>query len=49
LTKEEISQVVASFKQAARRARLAGYDAIEIHGAHGYLINQFLSPLTNDR
>lgn len=46
---EEIEQVVESFKEAARRADEAGYDIIELHGAHGYLINEFLSPLTNQR
>ena len=49
LTKEGIEQVIHAFRQGARRARLAGYDGIEIHGAHGYLINQFLSPITNQR
>lgn len=49
LSLEEIHQVVEAFKQAAIKSKQAGYDAIEIHGAHGYLINQFLSPLTNDR
>jgi NADPH2 dehydrogenase len=48
-TKEDIQQVVQDFKQAARRAKEAGFDIIEIHGAHGYLINQFLSPLSNHR
>jgi NADPH2 dehydrogenase len=49
LTKEEIAGIVDAFKQAAVRAVKAGFDTVEIHGAHGYLINQFLSPLTNKR
>jgi 2,4-dienoyl-CoA reductase-like NADH-dependent reductase (Old Yellow Enzyme family) len=44
-----IDGVVAAFGQAARRATEAGMDAIEIHGAHGYLISEFLSPLANNR
>ncbi|MEN1970168.1 NADPH dehydrogenase NamA [Lentibacillus sp. N15] len=46
---KDIEQTVKAFKQAARRAKAAGFDLIEIHGAHGYLINEFLSPLTNKR
>jgi len=49
ITKEEIKTVVLAFKNAAKRCIEAGYDVIEVHGAHGYLINQFLSPLTNKR
>ncbi|VBB06781.1 aldolase-type tim barrel [Lucifera butyrica] len=49
LTLDEIRQVVEHFRQAAKRAVRAGFDAIEIHGAHGYLLNQFLSPLANRR
>jgi 2,4-dienoyl-CoA reductase-like NADH-dependent reductase (Old Yellow Enzyme family) len=44
-----IAEVVEAYAQAAERAREAGLDAVEIHGAHGYLINQFLSPLSNER
>lgn len=49
MTKEDIKAVVAAFKAAAQRAKQAGYDVLEIHGAHGYLINEFLSPVTNKR
>lgn len=49
MTKDQIGEVVEAFKQAARRAKEAGFDCIELHGAHGYLINQFLSPLSNHR
>lgn len=49
LTSEEIQGVIAEFVQATRNAREAGFDAIEIHGANGYLVNQFLAPNTNQR
>ena len=49
MTLQDIRYVVAAFQDATIRAKEAGYDVIEIHGAHGYLINQFLSPLTNQR
>jgi 2,4-dienoyl-CoA reductase-like NADH-dependent reductase (Old Yellow Enzyme family) len=49
ITKEEINKIVESFKAAAIRVNQAGYDVLEIHGAHGYLIHSFLSPLTNHR
>ncbi|KGA96750.1 NADPH dehydrogenase [Alkalihalobacillus alcalophilus ATCC 27647 = CGMCC 1.3604] len=49
LTTEEVKKTVQKFGEAVRRAVLAGVDVIEIHGAHGYLIHQFHSPLTNKR
>lgn len=49
LDKEGIQRIVQQFKEAARRVELAGFDTIELHGAHGYLINEFLSPLSNKR
>jgi len=49
LSKDDIQYFVEAFGEAARRAKAAGYDAVEIHGAHGYLISQFLSPFTNKR
>ncbi|MGB3956215.1 MAG: FAD-dependent oxidoreductase [Brooklawnia sp.] len=49
LTTAEIHDLVNAFAAAARRCQQAGIDAIEVHGAHGYLINQFLSPHTNNR
>lgn len=49
LTLEEIKEQVQNFKNAAKRAIKAGFDVVEIHGAHGYLIHQFLSPLSNVR
>jgi 2,4-dienoyl-CoA reductase-like NADH-dependent reductase (Old Yellow Enzyme family) len=49
LSKEEIKQVVDDFVAATKRALAAGFRIIEIHGAHGYLINEFLSPVSNFR
>ena len=49
LTVQEIKTTVLAFKKAALRAKSAGFDVIEIHAAHGYLLNEFLSPLTNHR
>ena len=49
LTLPEIDRIVERFAEAARRARDAGFDAVELHGAHGYLIGQFFSPDSNRR
>ena len=46
MTLEDIQETIAAFGSAARRAREAGFDAIELHGAHGYLLMQFLSHIT---
>ncbi|MFN8258612.1 MAG: oxidoreductase [Bacteroidales bacterium] len=49
LSTEEIKSIVKKFGDAAKRATLAGFDFVEVHGAHGYLISEFLSPVTNKR
>ena len=49
LTVDGIQEIIGAFAQAARRACEAGFRVIEIHGAHGYLIHEFLSPLSNHR
>jgi len=49
LTVEEIEKVVEAFAQGARRAKEAGFDMVELHGAHGYLISQFMSAYANKR
>ncbi|MFH0896836.1 MAG: NADH:flavin oxidoreductase [Candidatus Bathyarchaeota archaeon] len=46
---DEIDELVEAFARAAKRVVEAGFDAVEVHGAHGFLLNQFLSPLTNRR
>lgn len=49
LAKEEIYRIVKKYGEAAKRAQIAGFDAVEIHAGHSYLLSQFLSPLTNKR
>lgn len=49
LTRDEIAELVEAFAAAARRADQAGFDVVELHGAHGYLLHEFLSPLSNKR
>jgi 2,4-dienoyl-CoA reductase-like NADH-dependent reductase (Old Yellow Enzyme family) len=49
LTHQEIAAIIQSFAEAARRTKEAGFDGVEIHSAHGFLLNQFFSPLTNKR
>ena len=49
LTAQDIDRVIADFVDAARRAEAAGFDAVELHFAHGYLVHEFLSPLVNTR
>ena len=49
MTDEEIGAIVQAFGDGARRARAAGFDAVQIHGAHAYLLSQFLSPFSNRR
>ena len=49
ITEDEIWEIVGAFGDGAKRAREAGFDAVQIHGAHAYLLSQFLSPYTNHR
>jgi 2,4-dienoyl-CoA reductase-like NADH-dependent reductase (Old Yellow Enzyme family) len=49
MSPQEIRELAAAYGQAARRMKEAGFDAVQIHGAHGYMVSQFLSPLTNRR
>jgi 2,4-dienoyl-CoA reductase-like NADH-dependent reductase (Old Yellow Enzyme family) len=49
MTEEDIEKIIEAFGQAARRVQEAGFDGVQIHGAHGYLGSQFLSPLSNKR
>jgi 2,4-dienoyl-CoA reductase-like NADH-dependent reductase (Old Yellow Enzyme family) len=49
MTEEDIETIIADFAAAARRGVEAGFDAVQLHGAHGYLMSQFISPLTNSR
>lgn len=49
MTADDIKTVVTAFGASANRAKQAGFDGVQLHGAHGYLINQFLSPLCNQR
>lgn len=49
MTTEQIHETISTFKESARRSKEAGFDIIELHAAHGYLVHQFLSPLSNKR
>lgn len=49
MTKEDINNLIAAFADAAKRAKSAGFDGVQIHSAHGYLLSQFLSPAYNRR
>ena len=49
MTPKDIHEIVTAFKQAATRVKTANFDALQLHGAHGYLLSEFLSPFFNKR
>ena len=49
MSRREVKKLIADFVAAAERCKKAGVDAVELHGGHGYMIQQFLSPYTNRR
>lgn len=49
MTRDDVSRIIEKFSCAAKRAKSSGFDGVEIHSAHGYLLNQFYSPITNRR
>ena len=49
MTREDIEEIISAFGTAASRAKKAGFDGVQLHGAHGYLLSQFLSPIYNER
>jgi len=49
MTEEDIENIISDFAAAALRVHEAGFDAVQLHGAHGYLMSQFASPLFNHR
>jgi 2,4-dienoyl-CoA reductase-like NADH-dependent reductase (Old Yellow Enzyme family) len=49
MTQNEINQITRAFRDASVRAKKAGFDGVQLHGAHGYLLSQFLSPIYNER
>lgn len=48
-SREELERIVEGFVEAKKRAMKAGFDGVEVHGAHGFLLSEFVSPITNDR
>ena len=49
MTEDDIERTIEAFAQAARRVKESGFDAVQLHGGHGYLVNEFLNPYTNRR